>query len=92
MSQITADTARPLRSSKRVRVAVRSTRPAIVDLRFREDPWVVAGERHASVCLGDYRLSGVAITSLDVPALNRLFLEVRVGQARRQMAERQERE
>ena len=78
---------RPLRPVKRVRVTVRTTRPAVVDLRFREDAWVVAGEGHATVRLGDYQLGGVAVTSLDVPALNSLFFAVRTGQARRQVAE-----
>ena len=89
MLQLGARAVRPVRSSKRVRVSVRPTRPAVVDLRFREDAWVVADEGQANICLGDYRLGGVAVTSFDVPALNRLFIEVRVGQARRQMAERQ---
>jgi hypothetical protein len=79
---------RPLRPIKKIRVAVRTTRPAVVDLRFREDAWVVAGEGYATVRLGDYQLGGVAVTSLDVPALNRLFLAVRLGQARRQVEQK----
>jgi hypothetical protein len=92
MSHATADAPRPTRSPKKARVSVRATRPAVVDLRFREDAWVVAGEGRATVRLGDYQLGGLAVTSLDVPALNRVFSEVRVGQARRQVAERRGRE
>ena len=88
MSHTTAEVPRSPRSPRKVRIAVRSTRPAVVDLRFREDAWVVAGEGRATVRLGDYQLGGLAVTSLDVPALNRLFFAVRVGQARRQVAER----
>ena len=46
------------------------------------------GDGRATVRLGDYQLGGLAVTSLDVPALNRLFFAVRVGQARRQVAEK----
>ena len=88
MPHTIAEVPRPTRSSKRVRIVLRATRPSFVDLRFREDAWVVAGEGRATVRLGDYQLGGLAVTSLDVPALNRLFFAVRVGQARRQVAER----
>ena len=37
------------------RLSIRSCRPSLVDLRFKGDPWVVASERQAAVCLGDTR-------------------------------------
>ena len=78
------------RSKKSNRVAAKTTRPAIVDLRFREDAWIVADECQARICLGDYHLCGLAVTSFDVPGLNNLYFAVRVGQARKQMAKRQQ--
>ena len=88
MPDLIATARRPARLPKTGRVSVRATRPAIVDLRFREDAWIVAGEGRARVCLGDYRMCEFAATSLDVPGLNNLFVSVRVGQARRDRHER----
>ncbi len=62
---------------------IRSCRPSLVDLRFKGDPWVVASDRQAAVCLGDYSLGNVGISPLDVPSLNRALWQVRLGQARR---------
>jgi hypothetical protein len=62
---------------------IRACRPSLIDLRFKGDPWVVADECRAAVCLGDYSLGQVHICSLDVPSLNRTLLQVRLGQARR---------
>ena len=66
------------------RTTIRASRPALSDLRFKGDACVTA----AAVCLGDYQLTQVDSTPLDVPALNRAFLQVRLGQARRNHAQR----
>ncbi len=65
------------------RLAIRASRPALNDLRFKGDACVVQGGDDAAVCLGDYRLTTLAATPLDLPAMNRAFLQVRLGQARR---------
>ena len=91
MPSLTLSVTRPFRHAKRSRVTVRATRPSIVDLRFREDAWVVEDDGRARVCLGDYSLGGLAVTCFDVPALNSLFGAVRVGQARRKLTERRTR-
>jgi hypothetical protein len=65
------------------RVSIRACRPSLIDMRFKGDPWVVAGDNRAAVCLGDYSLGQVHICALDVPSLNRVLLQVRFGQARR---------
>ncbi|MBY0228283.1 MAG: hypothetical protein K2W96_03270 [Gemmataceae bacterium] len=70
------------RSSRRT--VIRASRPALSDLRFKGDACVT----RAAVCLGDYQLTQVALTPLDVPAMNRAFLQVRTGQARRNQARR----
>jgi hypothetical protein len=67
------------------RVRVPAVRPAIIDLRFRGDACVLDnGDDTASLRLGDYALARVASLSLDVPSLNRAFLGLRLGQARRE--------
>jgi hypothetical protein len=64
-------------------------RPALIDLRFKGDPWVVDnGDGTASVCLGHYQLLRVEVSPLDLPALNRAFGQVRFGQARREYERR----
>jgi hypothetical protein len=63
-------------------------RPALNDLRFKGDACVVPAEDNAAVCLGDYQLTQLALTPLDVPAMNRAFLQVRLGQARRNLSRR----
>ena len=88
MPTLTVSQPRSPHLKRTTRVAIRATRPAIVDLRFREDAWIVADESHARICLGDYRLCGIAVTRFDIPALNNLYFSVRVGQARKQMARR----
>jgi hypothetical protein len=65
------------------RVAIRTSRPSLIDLRFKGDPWVVTHGLLASVCLGDYPMAHVAASPLDVPSLNRTLQQVRLGQARR---------
>ena len=67
-----------------LRTALRASRPALSDLRFKGDACVTG----VAVCLGDYQLTRVDLTPLDVPALNRAFLQVRTGQARRNKARR----
>lgn len=88
MPSLTATVTRP---AKKSRVTVRATRPSIVDLRFREDAWVVEDEDRACVCLGNYSFGGLSVTCFDMPALNSLFGTVRVGQARRQLTKRSKR-
>jgi len=65
------------------RVVIRASRPSLIDLRFKGDPWVVAQGTAASVCLGDYPMAQIAVSPLDVPSLNRTLQQVRMGQARR---------
>jgi hypothetical protein len=64
-------------------VVIRSSRPSLIDLRFKGDPWVVSEETLASVCLGDFPLGQINVSPLDVPSLNRFLMQVRLGQARR---------
>jgi hypothetical protein len=67
------------------RRVLRASRPALVDLRFKGDPWVVgSSEGTAAVCLGDYALLQIAVSALDLPSLNRAWLNLRFAQARRQ--------
>lgn len=70
------------------RVTIRATRPALVDLRFTGDACVIGDGDVALVCLGDYRMSQLAVTPFDVPSLNNTFWQVRLGQARRNQARR----
>lgn len=70
---------RPATPSRRV---VKAARPAIIDLRFKADLWVVGRENTATVRLGDFAMGEVAICPFDLPALNHLLFQVRLGQAR----------
>lgn len=70
------------------RLTIRACRPSLIDLRFKGDPWVVVKERLAAVCLGDFSLGQVSVSPLDVPSLNRVLLQVRFGQARRNYVKR----
>jgi hypothetical protein len=65
------------------RVTLKASRPALTDLRFKGDAWVVGRGHVAAVCLGDYPLGHVAVSPLDLPSLNRTLEQVRTGQARR---------
>ncbi|MFM7148347.1 MAG: hypothetical protein ACKO23_00730 [Gemmataceae bacterium] len=56
---------------------LRTSRPALTDLRFREDVWVVLENDEAHLCLGDFALSMFPICSFDLPSLNRLLVRVR---------------
>jgi hypothetical protein len=67
---------------------IRACRPSLVDLRFKGDPWVVARENQAAVCLGDFPMGHVNVSPLDVPSLNRFLMQVRLGQARRNLGRR----
>jgi hypothetical protein len=73
----------PTIPNKPRRVVIRASRPSLIDLRFKGDPWVVGVGLQAAVCLGDYPLGYVAASPLDVPSLNRALLQLRFGQARR---------
>jgi hypothetical protein len=70
----------PTRSRK---TAIKATRPALIDLRFKGDAWIVCEDHRALVQLGDTLLTNLPITRFDLPALNRTFQQVRIGQARR---------
>jgi hypothetical protein len=60
-------------------------RPSLLDLRFKGDACVVGQcDGRASLCLGDYRLLQLDVSPLDLPGLNRMLGQVRLGQARRQ--------
>lgn len=73
------------------RVVLKASRPALIDLRFKGDAWVVARGVIAAVCLGDYPLGHVCVSPLDVPSLNRVLGQVRTGQARRNYMRRVDR-
>jgi hypothetical protein len=64
-------------------VKIKTCRPALIDLRFKGDAWVVLRGNVAAVCLGDYPLGQLAVSPLDLPTLNRTLCQVRMGQARR---------
>lgn len=70
------------------RVPLRACRPSLIDLRFKGDAWVVAKRSQAAVCLGDFPLGQVDVSPIDVPSLNRVLSQVRLGQARRNYARR----
>ncbi|MFO0925498.1 MAG: hypothetical protein U0736_00445 [Gemmataceae bacterium] len=72
---------RPAAPYRRV---VKASRPAIVDLRFKGDMWVVACEHTATVRLGDFAMGELSVCPFDLPALNHLLFQVRLGQARHQ--------
>jgi hypothetical protein len=78
----------PVQRPAQRRGAIRASRPSLVDLRFKGDPWVVWHGALAAVCLGDYPMSQVAASPLDVPSLNRALQQVRLGQARRNYQQR----
>jgi hypothetical protein len=62
---------------------IKATRPALIDLRFTGDAWLVQRGSYAAVCLGDTVLGQISLLSLDLPSLNRLLGQVRMGQARK---------
>ncbi len=64
-------------------VTMRASRPSLIDLRFKGDPWIVADGARGSVRLGDYPLAQVVVSPLDLPSLNSTLWQIRLGQARR---------
>jgi hypothetical protein len=73
------------RSARGLSIRVRAVRPALTDLRFKGDPWVVDHQDGtASLCLGDYALVRIGVLPIDVPSLNRTLHQVRLGQTRRE--------
>jgi hypothetical protein len=65
--------------------APRTSRPALTDLRFKGDAWVIAEEAGtAALYLGNYSLVQIAVSPFDLPSLNRTLQNVRSGKARRQ--------
>jgi hypothetical protein len=71
------------RSPSSRRVVLRASRPSLIDLRFKGDPWVVEQVGGAAVCLGDYQLTQFTASPFDLPSLNRWLQQLRLGQARR---------
>jgi hypothetical protein len=52
----------------------RTVRPSLLDLRFCGDAWIEGGEDGTlELYLGDYCLTRLEGSALDLPALNRLF-------------------
>jgi hypothetical protein len=52
----------------------RTVRPSLLDLRFCGDAWIEPDERGTlQLYLGDYCLARVEGSTVDLPALNRLF-------------------
>jgi len=57
---------------------VRAVRPSLLDARFVGDPWIVDHcDGTASVSLDDYPLTRVLLGVFDLPALNRVWTELR---------------
>jgi len=57
-----------------LKVRIRTVRPSLVDLRFRDDAWIVdKGEGVFAVCVGNSVLARVRGLGLDLPTLNHLF-------------------
>ncbi len=81
----------PLRCSSSQLHRCRTYRPAVIDLRFKGDAWVVSRDTDAAVCLGDFSLTQVTACSVDLPTLNRVFSQIRMSQARRNYLRRIER-
>lgn len=81
----------PLREPTKRRTALKTTRPALIDLRFKGDAWVVERGPLAAVCLGDFALGLVATGPFDLATLNHIFAQVRTGQARRNYMRRVQR-
>jgi hypothetical protein len=83
MLQLSRNPAKHTNDRPSRRVVIRASRPSLIDLRFKGDPWVVDNGATASVCLGDYPMTQIAASPFDVPTLNRALAQVRLGQARR---------
>jgi hypothetical protein len=57
---------------------VRAVRPSLLDARFVGDPWIVDHcDGTASVSLDDYPLTRLLLGVFDLPALNRVWTELR---------------
>jgi hypothetical protein len=57
---------------------VRAVRPSLIDPRFTGDPWIVDhGDGTASVRLDDYPITALSLGAFDLPALNRVWTELR---------------
>jgi hypothetical protein len=83
MLQLVANPATHMNDRSSRPVVIRASRPSLIDLRFKGDPWVVDNGSTASLCLGDYPMAQIAASPFDVPTLNRALAQVRLGQARR---------
>jgi hypothetical protein len=76
--QSRATVARQLSGGSLIPVSFRSVRPSLLDPRFIGDPWVHFGcDGLAALCLGDYRLVGIAASPLDLPTMNRVLNQMR---------------
>jgi hypothetical protein len=59
-------------------VQVRPVRPSLTDHRFRGDPWILDGtDGRFALCLGNYRLSEIDGSLMDLPSFNRMLGRVR---------------
>jgi hypothetical protein len=57
---------------------VRAVRPSLIDPRFVGDPWIVDHcDGTASVRLDDYPITTLLLGAFDLPALNRVWTELR---------------
>jgi hypothetical protein len=90
MALATPTTSHPREPARR-RATLKTTRPALVDLRFKGDAWVVERDTLAAVCIGDFALGLVAAGPFDLATLNHIFAQVRTGQARRNYMRRLQR-
>jgi hypothetical protein len=67
-----------------VSARVRTVRPSLLDLRFREDVWITdEGDGVLYLSLGLFPLAHIQGTGLDVVSLNRLLQHARRGRPRR---------
>jgi hypothetical protein len=61
-----------------INTRIRLVRPSVTDRRFCGDPWIVQeGDNSYLLCLGDYGLSNVEGSELDMPGLNGLLNRIR---------------
>jgi hypothetical protein len=67
-----------LRAARKFTIHIRTVRPSLLDLRFTGDPWVVGeADGTAALCLDDYRLVGLALSSVDLPSFNQRLFQMR---------------
>jgi hypothetical protein len=70
--------------SERRKSPLRMVRPSLLDQRFTGDSWIVEqGDGSYSICLGDYRLTGIQTIGFDVPSMNNVIERMRHPRHRR---------